>query len=486
MSSHSHRHHSTLSLRFLMKLLGLGRFHDLDEVMASPTAEWRRPWWVRWVEQPTVEVDWDRMERFDGRKIQQVSWSKYVGEEVAQRLSQLREKRFKQWILENRPGYTLRDRALDIAGGQAGSVGVTFLGSWKESTAEQFLEGYYELNHSRSVLRDPARPRVLSPEELGVPRWEGTPEENSRMIRAALRHFGADQVGFVELDEHTRKLIYSFDPLDGKALMFEDVDLAYETDTKRVIPQKARWVIVFTVQMSEELIRRTQVAAPTALSSAATGLAYARARNIIDRLQAFLHVLGYQGIMGTWFNGLGIAPAFAVLAGIGELSRLNRVISPEYGPLQRIFKVVTDLPLAPTKPIDAGIMRFCRTCKKCAEVCPVGVLSMDTEPSWEVKGPWNNPGHRAYFENSPSCRTWWSVSTAGCATCFTVCPFVRKDKSFIHKLVAPTIALTPILNGFFTRMHTLFGYGRPREPESWWDLDLPPHGINTARGTQLE
>ena len=138
----------------------------------------------------------------------------------------------------------------------------------------------------------------------------------------------------------------------------------------------------------------------------------------MDRIQVFLHVLGYQGLMGTWFNGLGIAPALGVMAGLGELSRLNRLISPEYGPLQRIFKIVTDLPLAPTKPINAGIMDFCRTCKVCAEKCPADVLSRETEPSWEPVGPWNNPGHKTWYEDSTACRTWWARSTMGCITCF--------------------------------------------------------------------
>lgn len=196
-------------------------------------------------------------------------------------------------------------------------------------------------------------------------------------------------------------------------------------------------------------------------------------------------MLGYQGLMGTWYNGLGIAPAFGVMAGLGELSRLNRMISPEYGPLQRVFKVITDLPLAPTKPIDAGIMRFCRTCKKCAEACPAGVLSMETEPSWEVKGPWNNPGTRAYSDDSPKCYAYWLTSTASCIRCFAVCPFSTKNKSFMHKIVLATLSVTPLLNGFFTRMHTAMGYGMRRHPESWWDLNLPPYGIDTTRATQL-
>jgi reductive dehalogenase len=180
--------------------------------------------------------------------------------------------------------------------------------------------------------------------------------------------------------------------------------------------------------------------------------------------------------MGTWFNGLGIAPAFGILAGLGELSRLNRMISPEYGPLQRIFRIVTDLPLVPTKPIDAGIMRFCRTCKRCAEACPVSCLSKNTDPAWEVQGPWNSPGHRAYFENSPRCRSFWSISTVGCAKCFAVCPYSRKDLSVMHRLVAATVAKTPLFNGFFTKMHQVLGYEDQRDIEGWWDLDIPPYG----------
>ena len=260
----------------------------------------------------------------------------------------------------------MADRALDLAG-RTGTVDPTFLGAWKKST------------HIGGVWAG----HIFGPDELHVPRWNGSPEENARLVRAAIRHFGADQVGFVELNERTRKLIYSHDALDGKAIIFEDVDEAYETEKRRVIPNKAQWVIVFSVQMSEEQIKLMIESSPTPLASAATGLAYARARNILERLQNFLHLLGYQGLMGTWYNGLGIAPALGVMAGLGELGRTNRIISPVYGPLQRVFKVITDLPLAPTKPIDAGIMEFCRTCKKCAEACPSGALSMEPEPSWE-------------------------------------------------------------------------------------------------------
>ena len=46
---------STVSNKDRMKSMGLDerdegtsaqKFHDLDEVMASPLADWKRPWWV--------------------------------------------------------------------------------------------------------------------------------------------------------------------------------------------------------------------------------------------------------------------------------------------------------------------------------------------------------------------------------------------------------------------------------------------------------
>ncbi|MFC1951119.1 reductive dehalogenase [Chloroflexota bacterium] len=461
--------HGTTSKKSYMKALGLsGAGHDLDEVASSTKAEWERSWWVKYVDKPTIEVDWDNMERYDARVVPQVYYANYVGQQVSDNLNKLSADRRRKWILENKPGYTLRDRALNIAVSR-GSVMPSFIAKFGPSK---------KLSSRAS--------RILNPDDVGVPRWEGTPEENAGMVRAAARYFGAGQVGFVELDEHTEKLIYSYGA-DGKKIEFEDVALAYETEDRRVIPRKARWVIVFSVQMSEELLKRGDGLYSTALSGAPNALGYSQGRNVLDRLQTFLHVLGYQGLGSPWFNGLGIAPALAIMAGLGELSRLNLLISPEYGPMQRVFRLITDLPLAPTKPIDAGIMRFCRTCKKCALLCPAKVLSVEDDPSWEIHGKWSNPGHRAYhYTDSAKCMTQWRVSSAGCSTCLSVCPFSKKHKSFIHSAVEATIAKTSVFNGLFTKMDGLLGYDIPKDPELWWDMDMPPYGIDSTGGTVLE
>ncbi len=414
-----------------------------------------RPWWVRQVDQPTVEIDWERMRRYDARDtVRGQGFVKYAGHAELDRLNKISAENEKQRILENYPGYTLKDYALNQA-------------QLESSRGKRYFLGPQDAD---------------TPEERGVSKWTGTPEEAARILRVAMRHFGAATVGVVQLDDNTRKLIYSHDP-DGKELVFEDVDEAYESTEKRVIPNKAKWVIVFTVQMSTETLKR----APTVLAQQTTMLSYGRGREIQSKTQEFLRGLGYQCLGEASTNALGISPALAVMGGLGELSRQNRVITPEFGPMVRIFKLITDLPLKPDKPIDAGIAEFCRQCKKCAEACPASALSFDDEPTWEVQGGWSNSGHKAYFEDSIRCKTYMlEQAGSNCSICFAVCPFAKKDKVWIHHWVKAGISTLPVFDGMLRSMDDAFSYGAQKDPEEWWYLDLPEYGIDTEQTTHDE
>ena len=146
----------------------------------------------------------------------------------------------------------------------------------------------------------------------------------------------------------------------------------------------------------------------------------------------------------------------------------------------RVFKILTDLPVAIDQPIDAGIMDFCKRCKKCAEACPSESLSFEDEPTWEVQGDWNNPGHKAYFENAVTCLTYWREEVGtNCGICFAVCPFTKKDKAWIHEWVKAGASVAPVLDGFFRSMDDAFGYGTEESSEEWWSLDLPEYGIDS-------
>ena len=75
------KYHSTLSRRQFLKVLGLGGagigvaavspppFRDFDEILSSPQSVWKRPAWVKTVTNPTVEIDWELLKRFDYREV---------------------------------------------------------------------------------------------------------------------------------------------------------------------------------------------------------------------------------------------------------------------------------------------------------------------------------------------------------------------------------------------------------------------------------
>ncbi|KAA3647341.1 MAG: reductive dehalogenase [Chloroflexi bacterium] len=413
---------------------------------SDPAGRPNRPWWVKTVDEPTTEIDWDVMERYNERTgtVRGPGMAGYVGDDEVDRLSDVAKQNEKQRMLDDVDGYTLKDQALKSS--HVG-VGRSFLGPQKAKT----------------------------PEDRGVPKWEGSPEEAARIIRAAMRHMGASSVGFMELDDNTRKLVYGVDP-DGKDVIFTDDPIAEETEDARMVPNAAKYVIVYTVQMSTETMRR----APTPLASQTTTLAYKRGETIQASLQEFLRGLGYQCLAESSTNALGIAPAMAVMAGLGEMSRLNRLITPEFGPMVRVFKAFTDLPVAVDKPIDAGIMEFCKRCKKCAEACPSESLSFEDEPTWETRGGWNNPGHKAYFEDAVTCRAFWREQAGtNCGICFAVCPFTKKDKAWVHEWVKAGASTAPVLDSFFRSMDDAFGYGTQANSEEWWSLDLPEYGIDS-------
>lgn len=427
---------------------------DISPAKAAP-----RPSWVKLSAKPTIDIDWTAMQRFDERNTCRGGLVNYVGKDTLDAWTKMQTENLAQWLKQGKPGYTLRDVALQAASG-AGSGAQSFLGPEK----------------------------ITSPQDRGVPAWTGSPKDANAMVTAALRHLGAATVGVVALEPATtEKLIYGFDP-DGKELVFADVDQPAEDDKRRVIPRKARWVIVWTVQMSEETLKR----APTPLAQQTTTLAYTRNRNIQLRLQTFLRSLGYMALGEASTNALGISPALGVMAGLGELSRLNRLITPEYGPMVRVFKLITDLPLAPTSPINAGIMRFCQECKKCAESCPSQALSMRTEPTWDVAGPWNNPGHKAFFEDSTKCRETWFRAGTNCGRCFAVCPYASSSRALVHRFAFSVESSTARFNSSFRKMHDLvFGKAQAnldpvKDPELWWSLDLPEYGIDTMQGRANE
>ena len=57
----------------------------------------------------------------------------------------------------------------------------------------------------------------------------------------------------------------------------------------------------------------------------------------------------------------------------------------------------------------------------------------------------------------------------------------NKPRGILHSWVRAVIKKTPLFNRLFVAADKFFGYGKPMDPEKWWNLDLPTYGIDTRR-----
>ncbi len=409
--------------------VGGDRFHDIDEVLSSPTASTAQPGWVltREINNPTCEISWEAIQRFDGRESLHTihSIAKYVGGvfNVYDAIKKGNDKLLADIKHSPRGMYY---QALIEGCRITPYFGKTFLGR--------------EHAERSAIYREPVR-------------WQGTPEENLRLITAAAKYYGAQDIGSAELNDIERKLLFTFPrgnnrppasygkskastndfthnwpPPDDiiKPIVFEDVPCGYEGRNKYVIPLKPLWIISImmpTIRLApnDELL---------AVSNYDANI-YRTHTAVQTCLQDFLRALGYQG-MGYPDDSQGLLPAAsgAVLSGLAEMSRNNNYcISPSHGTMVRFFSMITDLPLAPTHPIDAGLFSHCHTCHECANICPVSAISLDSEPSWEppnigqIPNKYTSSGKKLFFDKTHICKKFSLEQSHDCGICMVHCPF---------------------------------------------------------------
>jgi reductive dehalogenase len=221
---------------------------------------------------------------------------------------------------------------------------------------------------------------------------------------------------------------------------------------------------------------------------------------IESRLSKFLRSLGdYQLFGNSGHQSMAVnAAAATCLTGVGEQARQNNyALSFEVGPNYNPLTLLTDLQLAPTKPIDAGMFRFCHGCAICAHQCPSNSISTDKEPTWEIpltqgkRTTYKTPGPKLFWIDMVGCRDYQSEFD-GCAprdvlgdhgggrSCFGVCPFGEDRAAMAHEMIRTTAAHTGIFNSFFASMADVFGTGQAAlRPDEWWDMQLPAHGSPT-------
>ncbi len=265
---------------------------------------------------------------------------------------------------------------------------------------------------------------------------------NARIVKKAAKFFGASLAGVCRLD---RRWLYS------KAYHLTDDGGKVVDNT---IPDTFRYAIAIAVEMEYDAISGS----PGASASAATGLGYSQMAFVAGLLASFIRGLGYQAI--PCGNDTACSIPIAIDAGLGEIARNGLLITPAYGPRVRLAKVLTDLPLAPDRPITFGVWDFCRICKKCAKKCPSKSIPFG-EASDAVHNRSNRQGVLTWHINAETCLAFWAKNGTDCSNCIRSCPF-NKPVGRFHDLVRWGIRRTPWLHQLFLWGDDVMGYGVKR------------------------
>lgn len=264
----------------------------------------------------------------------------------------------------------------------------------------------------------------------------------TRKIRRVAQWFGADLVGFCEINP---AWIYSHWG-DYNAIMS---GIANPGDPIE-LPSWAKYAIVMAIAMDYQQLMRSPAI------EGGTDLAYSKMAFVAPSVATYIRNLGYHAI--PCGNDLALSIPLAIDAGLGELGRNGTLITEQFGPRVRLCKVLTELPVEPDSPIDIGVQHFCERCEICAESCPSkAIMSGDrTDKAWDDS---NSINVLKWPIKAMNCLSWWTKNRADCAICLRTCPF-NKPSGALHFVVRKTIEATPLFDRSFVKMDKAFGYGK--------------------------
>ena len=294
-----------------------------------------------------------------------------------------------------------------------------------ESAADSLLT---LMNFSKNQADRPATAWQTKLEPAPTGRPDTSPQEASRIVRKAATLFGADQVGFAELD---RRWVYShyFDDETKKAypIKFSD-EAGYEEynqpmrldDGTRVIPKEMKYVVVLLHEWGKDLDGTEH--APTLLTEGLSTLAYARMAPTLWMLAEFIRSLGYNAIPAG--NDTGLSIPLAIDAGLGQLGRHGLLINPNVGARCRISKIFTDLPLESAGAVDSGITEFCNACLKCVPKCGTKAITTGSR-TFEPLDESNAAGVLSWKVDAKKCMTFQNRVGSTCSTCVRRCAWTK-------------------------------------------------------------
>ena len=412
----------------------------------------RYPWWVKSVDKMTTEIDESIWER---KVTDQIQMGLFGDPEKAKEKANESVKKIVARIEKEVPGNQLKDLALHYAS-------TTFFAAGVSMFEGNFITHMFPIMEAVSKVIHP-------PDYLGVPKFFFKQKTAYEMVEIAAMQLGAAQVGFTYLEPRFLEHNVDVDPTVEK--------IKTTPEGKVLIPEHLKYVIMVAGQAPLEAMKH----APSQIGDMADRSGYEDRQMVWFRMMNFIRGLGYQAKPIPAAMPPGIP--FGLMAGLGEMGRMNRLISPYYGGALRIEGILTDMPLALDKPIDFGLQEYCRHCQKCARACPAKAISSEKESTWEPQSNFSLKGRKLWYENPEICWEWTGHNAHYCSACMFACTWTKDDQTFLHTLARISAAKLPFLGKPLAWLDDLFGYGpvARKNMGDWWQKKRPTKGANSRR-----
>jgi ferredoxin len=238
-----------------------------------------------------------------------------------------------------------------------------------------------------------------------------SPDDAAAFVKQQAREHGADIVGICEIDEQ--------DMYRGRTV----------TDRYAIaVGQRMRWQEFQVVPSRESAIECLRV--------------YFTLGETVIQLAAALRAIGYACKVEHPIGDSDLLHIpIGLKAGFGELGRHGSIINPQLGPLFRMGSVTTSLEMTIDHPIDAGIAKFCDTCRACRRFCPANAIPDHRSPSAGK----DHLGHDRYVVDTGRCFPYFAKHNY-CSICLPVCVYNHKEwaRDFTGRptKIFPTVVMT--------------------------------------------
>jgi ferredoxin len=281
-------------------------------------------------------------------------------------------------------------------------------------------EDWYASVGGRSIRIDAADDLLRRIYDDQYPRFHGdvaperrcfaSPDEAAQHLKEKALEFGADIVGICEIEPS--------DVYRGRVVA-EKYAIA--------VGQRMRW-------------REFQVV-PSERSAIECLRVYFTLGETVIQLAAYLRSIGHHCKVEHPIGDSDLLHIpIGLKAGFGELGRHGSIIHPSLGPLFRMGSVTTSLELAIDHPIDAGIAKFCDTCRACRKYCPPRAIPDHRSSDAGT----DHLGYDRYVVDTGRCFPYFAKYSY-CSICLPVCAYNHKEWARDFESGAPTKLFPTVL-----------------------------------------